>query len=244
MPASFPGAVKAFTVKSAGNTIQAADCNDLQDEVVAIEQGLINGTAPLNSSNSTFVHLSVTGGSTLTTLQAGASTVTTLSAGASTVTTLSAGASTLADLTVLAPPPSVRVTASASQNIPSGAGSAVTFDTQRWMTVSGMHSTGSNPTRLIAVSSGIYAIVGQLAWQGGSTGTGLCAASVRIDGTTSIATVQDKDPSGLIHTVATQYYFRSSGQYAELIATQNSGSTKSLSITADLSPDFMMTKLR
>jgi hypothetical protein len=62
--ATFPGAVKTFTTKNAGDVIQPADVNDLQDEVNAIEDGYLNGKAPLNSSNSTVRALSVTGGST------------------------------------------------------------------------------------------------------------------------------------------------------------------------------------
>jgi hypothetical protein len=69
MAASYPTAVKSFTVKAAGDTIQPAHVNDLQDEVAAIEGGLLNGTAPLNSSHSTVATLSVTGGSTMGTLQ-------------------------------------------------------------------------------------------------------------------------------------------------------------------------------
>lgn len=63
--ASFPNSVKSFTTKNAGDVIQPADVNDLQDEVNAIEAGYINGTAPLNSSHSTLAALSVTGNSTL-----------------------------------------------------------------------------------------------------------------------------------------------------------------------------------
>lgn len=63
--ASYPTAPKSFTVKSAGDTIQPAHVNDLQDEVAAIEGGLLNGTAPLNSSNSTVVNLSVSGNCTV-----------------------------------------------------------------------------------------------------------------------------------------------------------------------------------
>lgn len=66
--ASYPLAVKTFTTKNAGDTIQPADVNDLQDEVNAIEAGLLNGTARLNSSASTVASLSVIGGSTLATL--------------------------------------------------------------------------------------------------------------------------------------------------------------------------------
>ena len=62
MAASYPGAVKSFVSRNAGDVIQPAHVNDLQDEVNAIESGLLNGTAPLNSSNSTMVHVSATAG--------------------------------------------------------------------------------------------------------------------------------------------------------------------------------------
>lgn len=65
MAASYPTAVKTFTTKNAGDTIQPGHLNDLQDEVAAIEGGLLNGTAPLNSSNSTVANLSVAGNSTI-----------------------------------------------------------------------------------------------------------------------------------------------------------------------------------
>ncbi len=63
--ASYPGAVKSFTSKNAGDVIQPVDINDVQDEINAIEAGLLNGTANLNSSNSTVVSLSVLHNSTL-----------------------------------------------------------------------------------------------------------------------------------------------------------------------------------
>jgi hypothetical protein len=64
MAASYPTSVKAFTTKQdgAGNTIFAAHVNDIQDEVVAIESGLLNGTAPLNSSITTVRTLAVSTG--------------------------------------------------------------------------------------------------------------------------------------------------------------------------------------
>jgi hypothetical protein len=43
--ASYPGAVKAFSTKSAGDTIQPAHINDIQDEITAIENALLNGIA-------------------------------------------------------------------------------------------------------------------------------------------------------------------------------------------------------
>ena len=110
--ANYPTSVFSPSARSNGQVIDASHVNDLQGEVTAIEGGLLNGTARLNSSNSTLANLSVTGGSTLATLNVtggstfaavvlGASTLGSLSVtGASTVTTLQAGASTLTSLSV------------------------------------------------------------------------------------------------------------------------------------------------
>lgn len=56
---SFPDSVFAPANRSNGQTIDASHVNGVQDELVAIEAGYINGTARLNSSN-----LSVLGTST------------------------------------------------------------------------------------------------------------------------------------------------------------------------------------
>lgn len=56
---SFPDSVFAPANRSNGQTIDASHVNGVQDEIVAIEAGYINGTARLNSSN-----LNVTGAST------------------------------------------------------------------------------------------------------------------------------------------------------------------------------------
>src|SRR3990167_6512778 len=61
---SYPATVKAFTTKNSGDVVQASHINDAHDEINAMEAGLLNGTARLNSSNSTVANLSVTGGST------------------------------------------------------------------------------------------------------------------------------------------------------------------------------------
>lgn len=236
--ANFPLSVYSPSAVSNGQTIDASRDNAQDAEITALESGYLTGTAPLNSSNSTLAHLSVTGGSTL----AGTLSV----AGGSTLATLTVtGGSTLASLTVVASAPSARVTSSAAPQIPNSAATAISFDIERWQTVTGMHSTGSNPTRLIpAASSGLYLLGGSVTWAGGSTGSGVCLLQVRIDGSSLVASVQDKDPSGLIQTVSAPYYFRSTGQYAELIVTQNSGSTKSISLTSDYSPDFWITRLQ
>lgn len=104
--AQFPTAVKSFTTRNVGDVIQPGHVNDLQDEVNAIEAGIVNGTAPLSASNvtvnnltvtgttigvtaggnSTFTNVSVTGGSTSATLNVtGGSTLAHLQAGNSTI---------------------------------------------------------------------------------------------------------------------------------------------------------------
>ena len=61
MAAQYPSAVKSFSARNPGDVIQPSHVGDLQDEVNAMEAGLLQGTAPLNSSNSTVALLTVTG---------------------------------------------------------------------------------------------------------------------------------------------------------------------------------------
>lgn len=74
MSASYPTSAKGFTTKNTGDFVQPADVNDVQDEITAIEQTLITG--PITLGGVTAGALTVTGGSTLTTLSlSGASTL-------------------------------------------------------------------------------------------------------------------------------------------------------------------------
>lgn len=151
MPASFPLSVKVFTTKSdgAGNVIAAAHVNDLQDEVVALETGLLQGTAPLNSSNSTFATLSVTGNSTIGgALQVnGNSTIT----GSLTV----AGAFTQAGPVTANSQPRCRVFHGSTQTLADVTETAVLFNSEDF-DAQGLHSTGTNPSRLTMTSTGVW----------------------------------------------------------------------------------------
>lgn len=60
----YPTSVQTFATHNKDDTIEGEHVNTLQTEVNAIEDGLLNATARLNSSNSTVAALSVTGGST------------------------------------------------------------------------------------------------------------------------------------------------------------------------------------
>lgn len=140
---SFPDSVKVFTTKldGAGNPINAAHVNDLQDEVNAIEAGYINATAPLNSSRSTVATLSVT------------------------------GASTFAVRPVMPIPYGYgRVFVASTLTIGSSADSTITWLQDDFLQNSSIHSTTTNPERLIPQTTGIYAVSAQLEVSSNSTG--------------------------------------------------------------------------
>jgi len=251
--ASYPSAVKTFTAKNAGDTIQPSHIGDLQDEVTAIEDGLLNGTAPINSSRITAPSAQITNAtiSSLTVTSFGFPTNSTLTnvnvTGGSTLASLSVtGMSSLADAQIAAAPPAVRVFNNANLNTNNGSTTRLTFNTQVFTSTSGMHSTTTNPGRLIAVSSGVYVISGCVNWSGGSTG-GFREARILINGSSVIASdIRDAASGGnqTRQVVTAIYRFASSGSYAELEVSQNSGSTLSVITSADYSPTFSMVKMR
>lgn len=144
MPASYPNAVKTYTTKSdgAGNRVQADHINALQDEVTAIEDGLLNGTAPINSSRITAPALQVTN-----------STVTNATITNATITNC-----TVASLTFSSPGDAVRVGLGADQEIAAATPTIVNWTAQVWAVGSTLHSTATNPSRLKAPSSGLYTL--------------------------------------------------------------------------------------
>lgn len=100
--ASYPSSVVVFTDKETGDTIEASHINALQDEVVAIEEALLNGTSAIASSRITAASLQVSGGSTLQGgLQSSNSTLSALVvSGGSTLQALQSSNSTVASLQV------------------------------------------------------------------------------------------------------------------------------------------------
>lgn len=144
MPASYPNAVKTYTTKSdgAGNRIQADHVNALQDEVTAIEDGLLNGTAPVNSSRIT----------------APASQITNSTVTNATITNATITNCTVANLTFSSPGDAVRVALAADLQIADATPVEVSWVTQVWAVGSTLHSTATNPTRFKAPSSGLYSL--------------------------------------------------------------------------------------
>lgn len=174
--ASFPTSVKSFASRSNGQAIDAGHVNDLQDEVNALEDGYLNGTARLNSSGSTLNTLNVTGGSTLASLDvnggstlASSITIGTLpyvfpSSGGSTgqvLTIVSTSGSTMGlefRAAVAAVPDATRVELDDVQALASGSSAGMSWTKQTFVTNSSMHSTGTNPDRITPQSTGVYLV--------------------------------------------------------------------------------------
>lgn len=198
--ASYPTSVIAFATRSNGQTIDASHVNGLQDEVTALEDGLLNATARLNSSNSTHVNLSVTGGSTVVTLSV-------------------TGASTFAGVIAYTAQPCCACLHASSQTLSTGTEVKVTFDTELF-DIGGLHSTTTNPTRFTLPTSGIYSLEGAASFD--AAGVGRRYLYWMVNNSSAVGTAAETDGhgstsfSGLhvwgVHQAA------SSGDFVELVA--------------------------
>jgi hypothetical protein len=238
--ATYPGGTYAPASKSNGQVIQPSFFNDPEAEITAIEDALRNGlphgltistgglTVSTGSVNiggpSSLVSLSVSGGSTLGTVQAGASTVASLSV---------AGASTFAARPTMPPPDIVLLTGSTSQFANNSSG-GVLWPTQTFAGNSSVHSTGTNPDRVAPQSTGVWAFSVTLTLSTGfaEPSTGTVDAIVKDSSGTVVgfgrfATAGGKAPSAnadaykRFDTIAASPYLRA-------VCVQRGGSTASL----------------
>lgn len=207
---SYPDAIFSPASKNTGDTIQASHVTDLDAEVVAIETGLRQGSAPLNSSNSTVAALSVTNGSTLNTLSV-------------------SGGSTFASRPVMPPPDAVSVTGSTT-GLATNSTTAIAWPTQLYATNSSLHSTATDPERFIPQSTGIYVFTASLRLNSSPGSTAYFR--VRIEdssggllGVQSVGSAGDDQPT--VCLMATKR-FDAVGGYVRLVALQTTGSTSSL----------------
>lgn len=247
--AQFPTSAKTFTPRSNGQTIDAAHVGDLQDEVAAIEDGYLNGSARLNSSNSTLANLSVAGGSTLT----GALSV----GGNSTLTgNLSVGgASTFAGAVtfngaatfngaVSFSVPRIRVTLGVDMAIPDNTFTGINWDAEAFDSHA-MHSTVTNSSRITFVdSTGIYHIGYTVTWSANSSG-GVAARVVLNDSTANFVTAQSFQSTAVLAVQSGAAIMRvaSTADYATVQVFQNSGSTRSISSTSIYGNNFWAYKV-
>lgn len=223
---SYPTSVFSPTSKSAGQVIQAAHVNDLQDEIVAIETGLTQGTAPLNSSNSTVGKLNVTGVSTL----GGA---VTFGAGVASTVSFASSVTFLAGVTFTVAPnlgfEAARVVSESTQSIATGTFTALTrLTAQDFITNSSMHSTAANVARLVPQSTGIFRATVQVRFTQNSSGSRVVlirdssGASLADSRTAALATTD-----AIVQATGTKR-FDVTGGYLEAFAYQDTGSTLSL----------------
>jgi hypothetical protein len=241
--ASIPTPSKSFTSKNAGDTIQPTHVNDLQDEVNAIEAGLLNGTANLNSSNSTLANLSVTGGSTFSgPVQSSNSTVVNLSvtgnstiAGSLTVGgTFTPGALAPTGVVTANSQPRAHVYNSATQNVENNAETNLTFNTAEFnVGSSAMWSSSVNPTRMTFQSTGLFLVGAKVVFPAGGTGnrylrfekTSGSTASLgsRVSAPPDGSNFGSADPVALANVVPVQV--TSTGDYVQAVVFQTQGSS-------------------
>lgn len=231
--ANFPTSAITFPTRSNGQTIDASHVQTLQDEVAAIEDGYLGGSARLNSSNSTVAKLSVTGGSTL----AGA-----VVFGAGVASTVSFASSvTMTDLTVSGTLvvggtaitggrlPGCKVTcSSATMAIGGGVFAGFSWNAEEYDST-GIHSTGANSSRLALTSSGLWAFGGQVtAAIGTPPSTTIMAARVLANDNEAVAGAHVFIGSGGLVRMAVQvsgiYFATDTTAYLTLQGMQTSGS--------------------
>jgi hypothetical protein len=140
---------------------------------------------------------------------------------------------------------SCKVHNSAAISVPNTTTTLLAFDTEDWDN-NNIHSTSSNPSRLVAPVTGKYLVTLNCAWTG-VTGGALREAQINLNsGGTGGGTVLASDGKGpstaqIRHSVAVQVAL-SAGDYVEAYVYQDSGSTMSIG-TGVVTPTFSMTKI-
>lgn len=136
----------------------------------------------------------------------------------------------------------VRVYNDANISLTNATLTALTFNTEQWDTDT-MHSTVSNTGRLTATTAGYYVITGAVLFAANATGKRLLR--IRLNGTTTIAEVQDTNAGGvetLSLIIGTQYNLAAT-EYVEFLAYQDSGGALNVLDGSLNSPEFAMVKV-
>lgn len=209
--ASYPGTNKTFAARSNGQVIDAAHVQDLQDEVAAMQDGLLNATARLNSSNSTVVNLSVSGNSTF------------------------AGTVTIAGTLVLPRRPCARVTHNAVQQIPNGGFTGLSWNTETHNSTA-MHSTSVNSSRIALTSSGLWMIGAQVEWLGNATPSRYARIVVNDGGSTEVVAASVVPAGGndpYVQNVSGPYLAASTTDYVTVQVLCNGSTGRVNAVTSD-----------
>jgi hypothetical protein len=145
--------------------------------------------------------------------------------------------------TVTAATPAVRCYNSANISIATATVVALTFNTNRYDqgTSTAQHSTGSNTSRLVCQTAGIYHITGLIQFNG-DTGGVRRVGTIRLNGSTTLCQVELPAPtngSNFPQLVVTCDYALVATDYVELVVYQDSGSAVNVNAAANGSPEFM-----
>jgi hypothetical protein len=145
-------------------------------------------------------------------------------------------------------PPSCGVTNSAVESINNATQTVITFNTERWKTDAGMHSTSSLTSRLVATVAGLYLIRGEVGFVANATGlraVGIClnAAGAPVFGTNYIIYDDEASIGGAndTHVSVSTVYKLALNDYVELGVFQSSGAPLNITKTANHSPELSMT---
>lgn len=135
-----------------------------------------------------------------------------------------------------------RVHNSAVQSIATGTFVAITFDSERY-DPAGMHSTGSNTSRITVPVAGRYHIGGCIAIAQNATNPRIIA--LRVDGATYIALVTQQNAGATTDTLLNIScdYELAAGSYVELIGYQASGGSLNSLVNANYTPEFWVHRI-
>lgn len=137
-----------------------------------------------------------------------------------------------------ATPEGCRVYNSANESIASGAGVALTFDSERYDN-GNCHSTASNTSRLTAPKTGKYIITGHVMWASSAAGS-FRSISLRTGGSVYIAT-QNLPVNGAYDEMSLcTIYHLAYNDYVELMVQHDAGVAINVLAAVNHSPEFAM----
>lgn len=143
--------------------------------------------------------------------------------------------------------PAVRVFHSANQSLTSATLTALAFDSERFDQAGGaastQHDTVTNNSRLTCRYAGVYQISGTISFAFNATGVRL--ARIRVNGTTTVASIQVQavtSGSNTTDIMISTLYSLAVNDYVELLGFQDSGGALNVAVSGNYSSEFMMVR--
>jgi hypothetical protein len=138
-----------------------------------------------------------------------------------------------------------RVYNSANLSIPTGANTALTFNSERQDSdpAGAIHDTGSNTSRLTCKTPGVYAIWANV--QFAANATGQRNAQIVLNGATAIGLALDPSATASqdSYLIVSTPYLLAANDYVEVHVFQNSGGNLNVIASGNVSPEFAMFKI-